>query len=470
MSNHAPHNIRNIPVEFPFKPYRSQLVYMEKVIEALQNGSNALLESPTGTGKTMSLLCSVLAWRQAQEAQLGAAAVSNGSSASLKIQYDLELATGMSAYENVSEIPSTTDEHGWARRARTNRDRDGFQGFASGKVGSSSSFDSQDTPLLRPKQHASKIIYTARTHSQLSQVVKELKATAYRPNVCILGSREQLCVHPKVSKERGTKQNRACQCLVKERKCRYYIGVEDYMSKMKISSSSSSSNSDIPDSGINVNASSVSRFHVNIHSDTNKNQSNRLAPPRSEKTEIQDIEELHEFGKKKIVCPYYLSRQRTNADIYFMPYNYVVDPNVRNTLSDLQWNDCVLICDEAHNLESLCESASSFELKPEVIAAAIDECDDCLYMMSSDQTQQGSIGSLSDAAISGDITGEKVGMLKSVLKTFELKISQVKFEPNENSFTASGAWLLSLCSGLNITKESKIEFFDVIDGNFCRYY
>ena len=28
--------LRDIPVEFPFKPYPSQMVYMEKVIEALQ--------------------------------------------------------------------------------------------------------------------------------------------------------------------------------------------------------------------------------------------------------------------------------------------------------------------------------------------------------------------------------------------------------------------------------------------------
>ena len=115
--------------------------------------------------------------------------------------------------------------------------------------------------------------------------------------------------------------------------------------------------------------------------------------------EIQDIEELADFGKRNSVCPYYLSRQRSSADIFFMPYNYLVDPNVRATLSGMQWQDAIVICDEAHNLEQVCADASSFELRPEVIANAIEECDACIFMLSQ-SSEPGGDGVALDLAVS----------------------------------------------------------------------
>lgn len=55
---------RGVEVSFPYEAYDCQLDYMSAVIQALQDGKNALLESPTGTGKTLCLLCATLAWRE----------------------------------------------------------------------------------------------------------------------------------------------------------------------------------------------------------------------------------------------------------------------------------------------------------------------------------------------------------------------------------------------------------------------
>ncbi|KAF3778451.1 ATP-dependent DNA helicase [Nymphaea thermarum] len=116
------YKIRGVDVEFPFDAYDSQLVYMESVIRSLQEGCNALLESPTGTGKTLCLICASLAWRQSL------------SSSSIH--------------------PALVGENG-------------------GNTINKPSTESSERKLPT-------IIYTSRTHSQLRQVIQELKTSPYR--------------------------------------------------------------------------------------------------------------------------------------------------------------------------------------------------------------------------------------------------------------------------------------------------
>ena len=48
--------------EFPFPPYDIQEQFMTELFKALEHGKLGIFESPTGTGKSMSLICGALTW------------------------------------------------------------------------------------------------------------------------------------------------------------------------------------------------------------------------------------------------------------------------------------------------------------------------------------------------------------------------------------------------------------------------
>jgi regulator of telomere elongation helicase 1 len=68
------------------------------------------------------------------------------------------------------------------------------------------------------------------------------------------------------------------------------------------------------------------------------------------------------IGEIRSICPYYLTRLRTNlSDIVVMPYNYILDKSMRSMLN-LTFKDAIVVFDEAHNIESVCEEMTCFEL------------------------------------------------------------------------------------------------------------
>ena len=58
-----PVSIAGFQVQFPYRPYGTQLAFMNQFLRAVDTQGNALLEAPTGSGKTACLLAaSAMSW------------------------------------------------------------------------------------------------------------------------------------------------------------------------------------------------------------------------------------------------------------------------------------------------------------------------------------------------------------------------------------------------------------------------
>lgn len=58
-------------------------------------------------------------------------------------------------------------------------------------------------------------------------------------------------------------------------------------------------------------------------------------------------------------CPYhYLKSVANKAQLLLCPYNYVTDPLIRKFMG-LSLKDSIIVFDEAHNLETVCEQSCS---------------------------------------------------------------------------------------------------------------
>jgi hypothetical protein len=79
--------------------------------------------------------------------------------------------------------------------------------------------------------HVPKIYFATRTHSQITQVVKELKSTKFRPIMSILSGRDYSCIHPIVSTSKS-KNNEWYSVMISFSLFYYYISKQLLQSKI----------------------------------------------------------------------------------------------------------------------------------------------------------------------------------------------------------------------------------------------
>lgn len=282
-------------VKFPFVPYPAQENFISKLLESLKTGKSALLESPTGTGKTLCLLCGSLAW------------------------LDLE-----KKYQEVPDLRLINES----------------DPVSDDKI-SLEQMTESDLKSLKTY----KIYFCSRTHSQIRQAIHEFQNTGYQHlRSTVLASRRHLCIHPSAQKA-GDKLDNKCRKLRKSQGCSE--PVPEVIP-------------DIEDSARKCGSCKTEHpcpFYKNFEE------------MKKKKTDVLftmagafDQKSLIEKCKKYRVCPFYMSRYlKANADIIFLPYSYIFNPHILKGL-ELDLKNAVIIIDEGHNIESVCEVNASFDM------------------------------------------------------------------------------------------------------------
>jgi Rad3-related DNA helicase len=170
------------------------------------------------------------------------------------------------------------------------------------------------------------IIYTTRTHEQVRQVLLELKsinATSRKKFSAVnLASRSFLCINQDCRLLPNNESQELCRTLRKNDECVYI--------------------------------SEIDKPPKNI--------------PR-----ILDRKELIKEGRKRMICPYFLSRRMAReVDVIVAPYPYIFNPMIR-LITGLDLEKKILILDEGHNIDQIGQDIFSDTLTERGLSAAAEE-------------------------------------------------------------------------------------------------
>ncbi|KAF1919266.1 TFIIH basal transcription factor complex helicase-like protein subunit [Ampelomyces quisqualis] len=255
-------HIGDLPVLFPYPSiYPEQFAYMSDLKKTLDLGGHCVLEMPSGTGKTISLLSLIVAYQQ-------------------------------------------------------------------------------HYPEKR------KLIYCSRTMSEIEKALAELKnLIKYRTSQLGheedfrglgLTSRKNLCLHPSVKREKsGNVVDARCRSLtagfVKEKKER----------------------------GEDVE---LCVYHDNL----DLLEPHNLIPPG-----VFTFDGLLKYGEQHKQCPYFTARRMmAYCNVIIYSYHYLLDPKIADRVSKELSKDCIVVFDEAHNIDNVCIESLSIDITEDSLRKA----------------------------------------------------------------------------------------------------
>lgn len=194
-------------------------------------------------------------------------------------------------------------------------------------------------------------------------------------------------------------------------------------------------------------------FHRNVES--------RKDHPDFRESAVMDIEDLVKAGQKHRACSYFISKELVQqADIIFMPYNYLLDPKARRA-NKIDLTNTIIILDEAHNVEKMCEDAASIQLKSSDVALCIDDVTHIMKVMAKESDVS------LDVDIPKDFTLDDLAILKEILLALEIAIDNVEVPKPTEGVTFPGDYVFELLQKANVSlrtySNSKLKSF-IISG------
>ncbi|KAF2420768.1 tfiih complex helicase [Tothia fuscella] len=191
-----------------------------------------------------------------------------------------------------------------------------------------------------------KLIYCSRTMSEIEKALAELKALMkYRTEQLGheeefrglgLTSRKNLCLHPSVKREKsGSVVDARCRSLtagfVKEQRER----------------------------GEDVE---MCVYHDNL----DLLEPHNLIPPG-----VWTLDGLMKYGEEQKQCPYFTARRMMPfCNVIIYSYHYLLDPKIAERVSKELSKDCIVVFDEAHNIDNVCIESLSIDITEDSLRKA----------------------------------------------------------------------------------------------------
>ncbi|KAL2130915.1 hypothetical protein VTI74DRAFT_5799 [Chaetomium olivicolor] len=390
--------MQQVDFHHPYQPYDVQLQFMRAVYSVLEkgNGQVGILESPTGTGKSLSLICASLTWlRQHKRGSFSASfdSVAKGMEGEPGWMVDAALK------RKREELRRTWEERerGLARirekeREAEQRFRDAGRGLKrmrvdAGRENRGKEVDeereflivdwevvgeegeegqgellSKETKQLMERvglgggggkrreereeevQDGVKIYYTSRTHSQLTQFISELRRPAFPPSLP-----EELISSGQEEEKPTTETVKQLPLSSRQKLC-----INPLVARL-------GSLAAINDRCTELQQSKTKERCPFMPSAENLKQTHDFRDTAL--ATLPDIEDLHRIGKELQVCPYYASRTAIpGAEVITLPYPLLLQKSARDALG-IKLEGNVVIIDEAHNIMDAVANVHAAEIR-----------------------------------------------------------------------------------------------------------